>query len=596
MEIPFTTVGHALRTVMPHGTNPDKVTALMRAEQGLEPVKLPPGDATNERWRFSPGFAPDLFAAMGYLCKLGGVISYFDPDPYGNGEGACQFALTRVDRDLANIAAEHWRTTNEFPGIARNLWQTVFDAWDQALSPGYYDNFEKCAPAWWRAALMLVMIADMACSRMLRDKVGTAEEVVFERVIKWAYRVAEQRAKRHGTEFRAPASLTMRIDTSLVCVLPKMRIAPVGATMRNVSRNLSFLPGRGEVRCYWANIGDKAVPSEDNATLDILLIPEPRDLRAVDFVPEDNGRRSGKELRHNKWSWDNFELHQNWIGDDTRRSAFKKACADLLIKAKENTRSVNAVVLPEYAVDYRLFDALCQKLKTLEPRLEFLIAGSSSNCDGAEGNMVLTRVWDDQSDPALHVTNSRRKHHRWRMNRSQVETYALSSALNPKIENWWEKTPLGRRELYFHRFRQASTLSVLICEELARSDPCHDILRSVAPNLIFALLLDGPQIRNRWPAQYASNLADDPGSSVLTFTSYGLIDRSNRQGHYDANHSIAMWKDDTGRIVEIPMPQGTGPRGVLLSLWPEHVRDITITGKRSEERAWRYSSHMPVIL
>jgi len=208
----------------------------------------------------------------------------------------------------------------------------------------------------------------------------------------------------------------------------------------------------------------------------------------------------------------------------------------------------------------------------------------------------LTRVWDDQNDPSFNQTKSRRKHHRWRINGSQAKTYGLSTALNPEIPNWWEDIPLGRRELVFHRFRKASVFSVLICEELARSDPCHEILRSVAPNLIFALLMDGPQIKSRWPAQYAANLADDPGSSVLTFISFGLIDRANQHGPHPANHSIAMWKDDSGTFVEIPMPQGVGPRGRLLSIKPEEVCDATITGKRSTERTWRLGSHLPVTL
>jgi hypothetical protein len=43
--------------------------------------------------------------------------------------------------------------------------------------------------------------------------------------------------------------------------------------------------------------------------------------------------------------------------------------------------------------------------------------------------------------PDLHFTNSRRKHHRWRLDRAQVESYGLGSVLNPKVRNWWERTP-----------------------------------------------------------------------------------------------------------------------------------------------------------
>lgn len=274
---------------------------------------------------------------------------------------------------------------------------------------------------------------------------------------------------------------------------------------------------------------------------------------------------------------------------------FIKSCVNLLKAAKKETRTVNGVIFPEYALDYEVFDVLCKKMKAEEDKLEFLIGGSSVNCRKEKGNHVVTRIWyPGGSGSDRFLTLSRRKHHRWRMDRTQLSTYGLTSTLNPAIENWWENIPLGKREIHFARFRESSVFSVLICEELARSDPCHSILRAVAPNLIFALLLDGPQIRQRWPAQYASNLADDPGSAVLTFTSYGLIDRTIRQGFKNPSRAIALWKDDAGHLVEIDMPPGDGPRGVLLSLWSESVKDATITGKWSNARAWRYASHVPI--
>lgn len=607
-------IGSVIRSVLPGGTNPSTLQTFLTDQSKatkVGPDLLP--------WHLPPVFPPDLFAVAGQLCKLGGVTAYFDPSPWGENNGDAHFVITRDDRDRANGAAEIWRTLDVFtvPELVSATWTDLIQCWTTQLAPPN-DSQEAVEPLdWWKPALMLTMIADMACSRVLKSKLPKAElckncgqrhtkrdrkadrepeleETPFERWIRLAYLLQEQKSKKDGSEFTPPASLTQQVDTGIVCVLPKMRISPVGATIRNVSRNLSLLPGRGEVRCYWESISSDSLPLEDNDTLDILLIPEPRKISAQDFRPESNGGRSLAELRSDKWNWDHFHLHQGWIDTPKKRQQFLSDCTKLLRAAHEETRCVNAIVLPEYAIDYGLFEKLCAKLKVIEPGLEFIIAGSSDNCYGQSGNHVLTKVWDNQLDPGFSIAKSRRKHHRWRMNRSQVEAYGLSSVLNPKILNWWEKTTLGRRKLFFHRFREASAFSVLICEELARSDPCHEILRSVAPNLIFALLLDGPQIKQRWPAQYASNLADDPGSSVLTFTSYGLIHRSNRQGHFDPNHSIALWKDDSGRFVEIPMPSGDGPRGVLLSLWSEHVLDITLTGKRSQERAWRYSAHFPI--
>ena len=75
---------------------------------------------------------------------------------------------------------------------------------------------------------------------------------------------------------------------------------------------------------------------------------------------------------------------------------------------------------------------------------------------------------------------------------------------------WWEDTKLGERILRLLVFRHGATLAALICEDLARTDPAQALLRSLGPNLVIALLMDGPQVQARWPGQYATVLADDP--------------------------------------------------------------------------------------
>ncbi|GAA6181543.1 hypothetical protein [Shimia sp.] len=575
-------------------------------------------------------FPTDVFAVAGYLLKLGGVIAFFDPSPYTPPEKMqpCHFSLSIQEREDADIAAENWRdpkqkVKGEPPELVQKLWDTLIAAWDDPVTPGTYlsKNSDRYGtPEWWKAATLLAMIADMACNRLLRDPLPKYDPSPFEQwVAGWYLSEDNPDGSSPSSEdpdadsgiaatSKPPASLCQMVDSAVVCVMPKVRVAPVGAAMRNLSRNLALLPGRGEVRCSWilSPAVDENDKIEDFETLDILLIPEPAELFAHSFIAENDEHISAKDKHYYKRNWENFGIRQDWLLDPDddeehheKTSEFLKRCIGFMKEAKKQSRTVNGVVLPEYALTFKVFEDLCKLLKKVEPNLEFIISGSSDNCEvvnGGEpepGNHVLTRVWYSAED---HETTSRRKHHRWRMDRNQVETYALSSALNPKIPYWWEDSPLGRREVHFHRFRKKSVFSVLICEELARSEPCHEILRSVAPNLIFALLMDGPQIRERWPAQYASNLADDPGSSVLTFTSFGLIDRANKQGRYTPNRSIALWKDDGGNVVQLNMPEGAKHGAVLLSLWSEHVLDRTITGKNSEARSWRYSSHFPITL
>lgn len=75
----------------------------------------------------------------------------------------------------------------------------------------------------------------------------------------------------------------------------------------------------------------------------------------------------------------------------------------------------------------------------------------------------------------------------------------------------------------------------------------------------------------------------------LAFVSAGALE--NGDGHPAAPGIVAP----PPRCPFHQQPPGSGPRGVLLSLWSEHIRDQTLAGKRSNVRAWRYSSHAPLV-
>ena len=116
--------------------------------------------------------------------------------------------------------------------------------------------------------------------------------------------------------------------------------------------------------------------------------------------------------------------------------------------------------------------------------------------------------------------------------------------------------------MQFVELAEGITLVAVVCEDLARLDEVADLLRAVGPTLVVTLLLDGPQLTNRWTARYASVLADDPGSAVLTLTAYGLVQRSRPTG-FPPSAVVALWKDPTHGFREIALENGA--QGILLS-------------------------------
>jgi hypothetical protein len=119
----------------------------------------------------------------------------------------------------------------------------------------------------------------------------------------------------------------------------------------------------------------------------------------------------------------------------------------------------------------------------------------------------------------------------------------------------------------------------LICEDLATLDQVADVLRRIGPSFVIGLLLDGPQLSHRWACRYASVLADDPGSSVLTLTSLGMVARSRPPGTAPSR-TIAMWSDPQTGVRHIDLERGASAG--LITSTVEPTSAWTADGRRHE--------------
>jgi hypothetical protein len=92
---------------------------------------------------------------------------------------------------------------------------------------------------------------------------------------------------------------------------------------------------------------------------------------------------------------------------------------------------------------------------------------------------------------------------------------------------------------------------------------------------VVAILMDGPQLRDRWPARYAGILSEDPGSAVLTLTSIGMVRRWSAP-YRQLSNSVALWSDENGpRELEL----AADATGILLSVRVSSRREAVADGR-----------------
>jgi hypothetical protein len=369
-----------------------------------------------------------------------------------------------------------------------------------------------------------------------------------------------------GCAFRAAARELLSVSGSLsrlspgvLRVLPRCRATTTGISIHSLARHVCV---RGpQVDVEWHRTlsrpeGETLAAAHSN----VVLLPWPLRVRARDFRPVPY------TLPHmDTGEFGFFEFRPDEALDLDRVDAVLRAAAD-------EAGAVDIVILPEAAVtpaEVAPLEAIlaahgcwCLITGVREPAAEAGALGDNWVHVGVRQHLVWRHA-------------RQHKHHRWCLDGRQINQYHLGGALSPKMR-WWEAVGVSPRSLQICDMG-AMTLAPLLCEDLARLEPVADVVRAIGPSAVVTLLLDGPQLASRWTARYASVLADDPGSAVLTLSCYGMVRRCRPPGCAPSN-VVALWKDSTGGMVEIALEDGAD--AVLIATNVGFRDSVTADGRR----------------
>ena len=375
--------------------------------------------------------------------------------------------------------------------------------------------------------------------------------------------------RARGRELLARTGSLARVNPRCLRVLPKVRTPPTG---RPAFSRYACVHGPG-IEARWHKIPARHRGTDlrsEYATL--LLLPWPLRVRASDFHPIDG---SVQRLTNDPFGFFEYAPAESLDLDLLDR---------VLVAARQESGGVDVVLLPESAIDEGEVDDLEAVLhghgvvslvggvreRAPEPGRfpgNWLHIGMNTRLEKGGGAPPT-----EDAGSWLHIRQN--KHHRWSLDEDQVDQYHLGGVLHPHIR-WWEAMEVPRQAIQFVEVAEL-TIASLVCEDLAQNDAVAELIRSVGPTALFTLLLDGPQLNSRWAARYASVLADDPGCAVLTLTSFGMVERS-RPNDRDASRVIALWKDPTTGVREIPLEPGA--HGVLVTVCMDRATRRSADGR-----------------
>jgi hypothetical protein len=507
----------------------------------LHALCVPEIDADN--WTDWP---PDVFAVVAAILRKTGaytrVVQRWPPTSASRLQGSRAGDWAGSIRGLG----DRWRGTaaarKPAPGEVLSWWNQLLGSRAVSISD-VAKNEELCD-----SLLQLTAVADEACRG-----VGVPP---YENKFEWI--AAERLLATH--------SLGWKIDPGRVKVLPKLHAPRSGMTLRSLTHHLALCPSEDVNAQWWILPGGPA----ESTGLNLLLLPWPMKVTPRQFRPVDGGLLNMPD----RFGFFQLEPDADIDGWIDRASAAFDAASELV-------GAVHGVVLPELALPETAlapFRDYCVRKKRA-----FLISGVSGRTKTSKSpSYGRNYVAFDVPLPSGIETSvlPQPKHHRWKLDRSQILQYGCGANLTHTRE-WWEHIELGSRSISFVSMNPWLTVSVLICEDLARQDPVGEIIRAVGPNLVVALLMDGPQLASRWSARYATVLADDPGCSVLTLTSLGMALLSRPPGKAPSR-VVGLWKDALqADPVELVLPEGAD--ALVLTLSAEFREEWTADGRSDGE-------------
>lgn len=535
------------------------------------------GEFIKYRWpdcrlnRYLP-WPPDAFAVVASILKDTGTylrvlnMSKLVAEQYDSSEEWRKTCIDSGRQWREKINDQHQRDFDDplphavIPEFVKKRWRAILNA---SAVPMSGDDFSDELVV---DLLSICVAADTASAGMGLHKISGKTDAFMN----LASVINEARNDRQNFCFE--------IDTRKTCVMPKLHTPQRGLTIRSLSHHLALINSSELRPNWWASLRT----NETFDILNLLLLPWPTQISSEQFkvdarhdTPTSGFDSASRLFSYQPPPQDNDEL--------------RKKIQNALKRAKVHAQRIHAIILPELSLDedqYTIVEEIA-----LEERV-ILIAGVHMQDDNGSRNAAVAQPLgfsdfqfsDDESQFDVSAADLLRivqlKHHRWCLDRNQIIQYGLGGRL-PASKDCWENILLEDRNLNFFTFANWMTMSVLVCEDLARQDPVSEALRAVAPGLVVALLMDGPQLMSRWSSRYATVLAEDPGCSVLTITSLGMSERSKPPGVSAANDKsrvIALWRDPIHGAEEIRVDDNA--TGCVLSLVCRTKEETTADGRR----------------
>jgi hypothetical protein len=346
-----------------------------------------------------PRWPPDVFALCSSLLVRSGAycqtLTDWPPrEPLKKGPRAWARSIENLGRDWRVAFVEK----TGIPAPIAECWRVITQNWNTPIPSIVQHQHLR------QSILQLCAISDEAS-----EGVGSAHPVdldlVDEQFLSWADALLAR--KDHGS------SVCDEVHPSRARVLPKMHTPRSGLTIRSLSFYLSLCSIEG-VWPEWILLA--SVPERES--MNLLLIPWPFRVVPSQFESAESVRGEMRNMPDDQFGFFTFHLRK-----DTGKVGAIEVVKALYMTALGEMGQIDGVILPELALSEEEHDAIREFVMAQDA---FLVSGVGEASKPSMAHGVNRVCFDIPHEEPL----SQHKHHRWRLDATQVRQYGLGSRLS----------------------------------------------------------------------------------------------------------------------------------------------------------------------
>jgi len=245
---------------------------------------------------------------------------------------------------------------------------------------------------------------------------------------------------------------------------------------------------------------------------------------------------------------------------------FEKKVIERVIRSLEwlLSRRADVIVIPELVSSIALRERVGEELRSHAAHTPLLVVCGSEAVRSDSPTKRTNRAF--VLGPSGRELWTQDKHHPYSISAEQIAQWGLQRQLGKVKRN--EVGTSTRKKVVIRDIPGSGRFCVVVCEDLARSEPVQNAIRDFGVDMGVVVVMNGLFSESGWRLRHAVNLAEEPGSRIAIGNSCAILARMEPRPTSPDLRSLAYYVLPNHGLTSVTLPpraSASDPPAVLVT-------------------------------